>query len=115
MSDNGIPGSVKQARDEAMEIARKAYSKADTARKDAVKKLFETADQLREQAREVTGESRDQVNTVARNLERVASDLNSKTVDRVDMAATKIEDNVWKAILAIFFIGLLVGWWLGRD
>lgn len=115
MSDNGMPSGVKQARDEAMEMARKAYSKADAARKDAVKKMFETADQLREQAREVTGETRDQVNHIARNLERVASDLNSKTVDRVDMAASKVEDNMWKSILAIFFIGLLVGWWLGRD
>ena len=115
MANNNVPESVKNARDEAMEVARKAYDMADGARHDAVKKLYEVADNLREQARDVTGEARDSINDIARNLERTANDLNSRTMERVDQAKVAVEDNMWKTILGMFIAGLLAGWWLSRD
>lgn len=115
MARNGVPESVRTARDEALEVARKAYDMADGARRDAVKRLFEVADNLREQARDVTGEARDNINEIARSLERTANDLNSRTMERVDQAVETVEDNMWKTILGIFIVGLIAGWWLSRD
>ena len=82
---------------------------------DTVKQMFQTADEIRERARTYSGDARDNVNVIARNLERTANDLNSRAIDRAEDVTETAQNNMWKSILAIFFVGLLVGWWLGRD
>lgn len=114
-NSNGASAKVKQISDDAKEAARNAYSQAEQARKDAVKQMFETADEIRVKAREFTGDARDNANTIARNLERRANDLNSRSVDRAEEVTEVAQNNVWKSLLAIFFVGLIVGWWLGND
>jgi len=114
-NNNGVGKTVKQISEDAQETVRSVYKQADQARKDAVKQMFETADEIRESARTYSGEARDNVNAIARNLERSANDLNSRAIDRAEDVTETAQDNVWKSILAIFFVGLLVGWWLGND
>jgi hypothetical protein len=94
------------------ELGRQARSRADDAKKEAVKGLNTAAATLRREAREAgaSREIRDSVDGVARGLEKTATYLNKNSFEDMGEDVTRaVKRNPGRSLAIVFLVGLVIG------
>lgn len=101
------------------DFSQEVRKRADQFRKDIVKQLSQAADTLRKEVKEndkIDAESKAQADRFAAGLDKAAEYLDKHDIEDLEKQAVQVVRRVpWKAVIAVFLVGIVAGIFLRRE
>ncbi len=102
----------QEEQDDLKEVGREIRKRANDVKEEVVKQLFGAAETIRKEAKEahLEGDGKTAAYDVAKGLEKAATYLNSRSVEKMGDDATRVvRRNPMRAVMVALIVGLLLG------